>query len=118
MRNDVSSVRPSDIIIKSTIVSIIYLPIRPSSPPPGEKEKSFPISEELKKSSDQVVSIYAAVHLYYNSFVERNKRPFYTNNASASDPPAKFAFRWSNVRPTVRNLLWGLAALFIITIPL
>lgn len=94
MRNDVSSVRPSDIIIKSTTVSIIYLPIRPSPPPPGEKEKSFPIITELKKSSDQVVSIYAAVHrCYYNSFVERNKRPFYTNNASASDPPAKFAFR-------------------------
>lgn len=46
MRNDVSSVRPSDIIIKSTTVSIIYLPIRPSSPPSGEKEKSFPISEQ------------------------------------------------------------------------
>lgn len=46
MRNDVSSVRPSDIIIKSTTVSIIYLPIRPSPPPSGEKEKSFPISEQ------------------------------------------------------------------------
>lgn len=94
MRNDVSSVRPSDIIIKSTTVSIIYLPIRPSSPSLWRKREEFSdIGTELKKSSDQVVSIYAAVHLYYNSFVERNKRPFYTNNASASDPPAKFAFR-------------------------
>lgn len=95
MRNDVSSVRPSDIIIKSTTVSIIYLPIRPSSPSFWRKREEFSdIGTELKKSSDQVVSIYAAVHrCYYNSFVERNKRPFYTNNASASDPPAKFAFR-------------------------
>lgn len=94
MRNDVSSVRPSDIIIKSTTVSIIYLPIRPSPPSPWRKREEFSdIGTELKKSSDQVVSIYAAVHLYYNSFVERNKHPFYTNNASASDPPAKFAFR-------------------------
>lgn len=92
MRNDVSFVRPLDIIIKSTIVSIIYLP--PFPPFPWRKREEFSdIGTELKKSSDQVVSIYAAVHLYYNSFVERNKRPFYTNNASASDPPAKFAFR-------------------------
>lgn len=95
MRNDVSSVRPSDIIIKSTTVSIIYLSTdSPFPPSPWRKREEFSdIGTELKKSSDQVVSIYAAVHLYYNSFVERNKRPFYTNNASASDPPAKFAFR-------------------------
>lgn len=65
MRNDVSSVRPSDIIIKSTTVSIIYLPIRPSSPSLWRKREEFSdIGTELKKSSDQVVSIYAAVYTF------------------------------------------------------
>lgn len=110
---------PLDIIIKSTtrftIRSIIYLSIHLLL----WNRKTEELSDsgtELNNPNEVVVRfLLCLTYVYYNSFVERNKTSlFVQNNTSAR----KFAFRSSNVRPTVRNLLWGLAALFIITIPL
>lgn len=93
--------RPSDIIIKSTTVSIIYLSIRPSSPPPGEKREEFSnIGTELNNPPPPQPSRF---HLYRYTFIiiPLLNVPFIQNNTSSR----KFAFRSSNVRPTLRNLL-------------